>query len=148
MAPAHTSLSLSLCPPVSLMPSLSPSPGGSAGALTTDSPQRCFVNAPGIRSGARTPSSAAACVSFQMKRTASSPPDREPPRARAESREIAEDRVAVFSVLDRKPYVIKISSKGAKIAEEKEDVCGVRQSQAEHRHRLVLASLGLSFPLC
>lgn len=49
MGPAYTSLSLSLCPPVSLMPSLSPSPGGSAGALTADSPQCCFVNAPGIR---------------------------------------------------------------------------------------------------
>lgn len=134
MAPAHTSRSVSLCPSVSLVPSLSPSPGGSAGALTADSPQCCFVNAPGIRSGARTLSSATACVSFQMKRTASSPYDREPPRARAELREIAEDRVAVFSVLDHKPYVIKISSKEAKITEEKEDVCGARQSQAEHCH--------------
>lgn len=71
---------------------------------------------------------------FQKKRTASSPSDREPPRARAELREITEDRIAVSSVLDHKPYVIKISSKEAKIIEEKEDVCGVRQSQAEHGH--------------
>lgn len=85
---------------------------------------------------------------FQKKRTASSPSDWEPPRARAELREITEDRIAVSSVLDHKHYVIKISSKEAKIIEEKEDVCGVRQSQAERGHLLVLTSLGLRFLSC